>query len=227
MPAGLLPLPPPPLLLLLHAHCSSHHPCLSALAWPLAAVGDARVGLVGFPSVGKSTLLTKITGTFSEAAGYGAWGCTCARACVCVRVACACVLSLLVRGVAPVAVPVSGLPVPVSVSLSLPAFSCAHTWCMRAGSRHTCQQHAAAFSAAVYLIIAPAARPAPAAEFTTLTCIPGMIRCGPAWPVGAAYQPACKTTQFGATSHHASMRACGPLHLALNLVHPAQLRFPV
>jgi ABC-type hemin transport system ATPase subunit len=35
-------------------------------------VGDARVGLVGFPSVGKSTLLTKITGTFSEAAGYGA-----------------------------------------------------------------------------------------------------------------------------------------------------------
>ena len=33
-------------------------------------VGDARVGFVGFPSVGKSTLLTKLTGTFSEAANY-------------------------------------------------------------------------------------------------------------------------------------------------------------
>ena len=33
-------------------------------------VGDARVGFVGFPSVGKSTLLTKLTGTFSEAASY-------------------------------------------------------------------------------------------------------------------------------------------------------------
>lgn len=32
--------------------------------------GDTRVGLVGFPSVGKSTLLTKLTGTYSEAAGY-------------------------------------------------------------------------------------------------------------------------------------------------------------
>lgn len=32
--------------------------------------GDARVGMVGFPSVGKSTLLTKITGTASEAASY-------------------------------------------------------------------------------------------------------------------------------------------------------------
>jgi len=32
--------------------------------------GDTRIGLIGFPSVGKSTLMTKLTGTFSEVAAY-------------------------------------------------------------------------------------------------------------------------------------------------------------
>lgn len=32
--------------------------------------GDVRVGMVGFPSVGKSSLLTKLTGTHSEVAAY-------------------------------------------------------------------------------------------------------------------------------------------------------------
>lgn len=32
--------------------------------------GDVRVGMVGFPSVGKSSLLTKLTGTYSEVAAY-------------------------------------------------------------------------------------------------------------------------------------------------------------
>eukprot|EP01091_Cochliopodium_minus_P015954 TRINITY_DN581_c0_g4_i1.p1 TRINITY_DN581_c0_g4~~TRINITY_DN581_c0_g4_i1.p1 ORF type:complete len:366 (+),score=111.56 TRINITY_DN581_c0_g4_i1:48-1145(+) len=36
----------------------------------VSKTGDARVGLVGFPSVGKSTLLTKLTGTESEIAAY-------------------------------------------------------------------------------------------------------------------------------------------------------------
>merc|ERR1712130_27699 len=36
----------------------------------VSKTGDARIGLIGFPSVGKSTLLTKLTGTFSEAASY-------------------------------------------------------------------------------------------------------------------------------------------------------------
>lgn len=36
----------------------------------VAKVGDARVSLIGFPSVGKSTLLTKLTGTESSAASY-------------------------------------------------------------------------------------------------------------------------------------------------------------
>lgn len=36
----------------------------------VSKTGDARIGLIGFPSVGKSTLLTKLTGTFSEVASY-------------------------------------------------------------------------------------------------------------------------------------------------------------
>ena len=34
------------------------------------ASGNARIGLIGFPSVGKSTLMSKLTGTHSEAAAY-------------------------------------------------------------------------------------------------------------------------------------------------------------
>ena len=36
----------------------------------VTAYGDARVALIGFPSVGKSSLLTALTGTHSEAADY-------------------------------------------------------------------------------------------------------------------------------------------------------------
>ncbi|EPZ32677.1 P-loop containing nucleoside triphosphate hydrolase protein [Rozella allomycis CSF55] len=36
----------------------------------VAKTGIARVGFIGFPSVGKSTLMSKLTGTFSEVAAY-------------------------------------------------------------------------------------------------------------------------------------------------------------
>jgi len=40
------------------------------VGFDVAKAGDARVALIGFPSVGKSTLLTKLTGTESVAAAY-------------------------------------------------------------------------------------------------------------------------------------------------------------
>lgn len=39
----------------------------------VARNGDARVALIGFPSVGKSSLLNELTTTESQAAGYGAF----------------------------------------------------------------------------------------------------------------------------------------------------------
>ena len=42
----------------------------AADGFDVRATGDSRVGLIGFPSVGKSTLLTRLTNTFSEVAAY-------------------------------------------------------------------------------------------------------------------------------------------------------------
>lgn len=41
-----------------------------AASFEVSKTGDARVGLIGFPSVGKSTLLNKMTGSESEVASY-------------------------------------------------------------------------------------------------------------------------------------------------------------
>ena len=41
-----------------------------AAGFEVSKSGDARVALIGFPSVGKSTLLTMLTGTQSAAASY-------------------------------------------------------------------------------------------------------------------------------------------------------------
>merc|ERR1719371_125997 len=39
-------------------------------AFEVSKTGDARVGFVGFPSVGKSTLLSNLAGVYSEVAAY-------------------------------------------------------------------------------------------------------------------------------------------------------------
>lgn len=40
------------------------------VGFEVAKTGDARVGFVGFPSVGKSTLLSNLAGIYSEVAEY-------------------------------------------------------------------------------------------------------------------------------------------------------------
>lgn len=44
--------------------------CLWISGFDVAKTGDARIGFVGFPSVGKSTLLSNLAGVYSEVAAY-------------------------------------------------------------------------------------------------------------------------------------------------------------
>ncbi len=46
-----------------------HRPAFPA-GFDVAKTGDARIGFVGFPSVGKSTLLSNLAGVYSEVAAY-------------------------------------------------------------------------------------------------------------------------------------------------------------
>lgn len=45
-------------------------PAAKGEGFDVSKSGDARIGMIGFPSVGKSTLLTKLTGTESKVASY-------------------------------------------------------------------------------------------------------------------------------------------------------------
>lgn len=45
-------------------------PIFFVLGFDVAKTGDARIGFVGFPSVGKSTLLSNLAGVYSEVAAY-------------------------------------------------------------------------------------------------------------------------------------------------------------
>ena len=51
-------------VLLRHLHFTVY------IGFDVAKTGDARIGFVGFPSVGKSTLLTNLAGVYSEVAAY-------------------------------------------------------------------------------------------------------------------------------------------------------------
>lgn len=44
--------------------------CYLFPGFDVAKTGDARIGFVGFPSVGKSTLLSNLAGVYSEVAAY-------------------------------------------------------------------------------------------------------------------------------------------------------------
>ena len=46
------------------------NPILQGEGFDVMKSGDSRVAMIGFPSVGKSTFLSKVTKTESEAASY-------------------------------------------------------------------------------------------------------------------------------------------------------------
>ena len=59
---------------MLESQCSQDNILLfifiDILGFDVAKTGDARIGFVGFPSVGKSTLLSNLAGVYSEVAAY-------------------------------------------------------------------------------------------------------------------------------------------------------------
>lgn len=48
----------------------NHSLLVVSQGFDVAKTGDARIGFVGFPSVGKSTLLSNLAGVYSEVAAY-------------------------------------------------------------------------------------------------------------------------------------------------------------
>jgi uncharacterized protein len=59
-----------PRTLICVTHCDWHTNLVHSVGFDVARTGVASVGFIGFPSVGKSTLMSRLTGQHSEAAAY-------------------------------------------------------------------------------------------------------------------------------------------------------------
>ena len=65
-------------------------------SFEVAKTGDSRIGFVGFPSVGKSTLLSNLAGVYSEVAAYEFTTLTTVPGCIKYKVILQCLALILI-----------------------------------------------------------------------------------------------------------------------------------